>query len=65
MKRFGDRLRVLRAIHQCTQIELSKETGVSRYRLSLLECGYDQPSSEEQVKIKKGIKSFKSTGERP
>lgn len=38
-----------------SQIRLSRETGVSRFRLSMAECRYLELTSSEEIKIKQAF----------
>ena len=44
-------VRKLRRAARMTQYELSKRTEISRMKLSLIECGYHNPSAEEMLAI--------------
>ncbi len=46
-------VRKLRRAARMTQYELANRTGISRMKLSLIECGYHKPSAEEMVAIQR------------
>lgn len=41
----------LRTSHGISQALLSAKSGINRYRLSQLECGYDEPTDDERTSL--------------
>ena len=50
------KLRLLRLSLRCSQQAAAKLAGLRRYRLSLIECGYAQPTQEEVKALKQTYK---------
>ncbi|MGA2978043.1 MAG: helix-turn-helix transcriptional regulator [Terriglobales bacterium] len=48
-------IRELRKAADCSQWGLAKATGIDRSRLSLMECGYVEPSAAELEKIEQAL----------
>jgi predicted transcriptional regulator len=44
-------LKKLRRMRKLSQVKLALETGIPLYRISRFECGYSDPSDEEQEKL--------------
>jgi transcriptional regulator with XRE-family HTH domain len=50
--KLGSKIRMLRAPLRCSQLVLARLAGMSRYRISLFECGYQEPTKEEFATVK-------------
>lgn len=55
MKVQGNRLRVLRAEHDITQMEIAKRTGIQVSRYWRIEHGYEQPTRDELEKLAQAL----------
>ncbi len=51
MRRFGEKLRILRKRHGITQKQLSNQTGLAQSYVSELEAGRKNPGADLAVKI--------------
>ena len=52
----GEEIRQHRELVSWTQYDLSRATGISRSRLSEIECGHVQPSTDELRLVEQGLR---------
>ena len=55
-RRLRNRLKVLRAEHAVTQIDLSRKVGISRDRYWYIENGYKAPTETERRRLAKALR---------
>ena len=58
----SEQIRAGRAVRRCPQITLAKLSGLSRYMISLFECGYREPTRDEFAKLKGALIKFERRG---
>lgn len=51
----GHRIKLIRQVKQVSQLELARAIGIDNSRLSLIENGYVEPTSEQLDKIKAAL----------
>jgi transcriptional regulator with XRE-family HTH domain len=62
---YVDKIRAERVALRCSQITISKMVGISRYRLSLFECGYKNLTRDEISRIRKILSKLSLCKKRP
>ena len=55
MENIGHKIKLIRQAKRVSQLELAKATGIDNSRLSLIENGYVEPTSEQLAKIKAAL----------
>lgn len=60
MEKNKNRLRVVRADRDVSQVELAFKTGINQSKISLIENGYVEPSKEEREDIAAALSAFGS-----
>lgn len=53
----GNRLRVLRAERDVTQMDVARDAGISHNRYWRIENGYEQPTADECKSLAKALKA--------
>lgn len=56
LRKNRNRLKVLRAEHAITQMDLALEVGLSRDRYWRIENGYEQPTPTERIKLARALR---------
>ena len=56
VRKLRNRLKVLRAEQQITQMDLAIKAGLSRDRYWRIENGYEQPALDERVKLARALR---------
>jgi hypothetical protein len=53
--RTANQIRAERAARRCSQHTLARLSGLSRYLISLFECGYREPTKAEMAKVRTAL----------
>jgi transcriptional regulator with XRE-family HTH domain len=60
VRKYGNRLRVLRAEVDVTQMDLAIKAGISLSRYWRIESGYEQPTDAERARLAKALRVERS-----
>lgn len=55
----ANQIRAKRAEVRCSQLSLARLSGLTRYRVSLFECGYCNPTPSEAAALKRTFRLLK------